>query len=53
VSADFHPLHVLNAILEVNVGVAGDNWAEAYLTQVAGHNEALLGFNAKLKEIVH
>jgi len=50
---DFSPVHVLNAILDVDVGVVGDNLANAYLTEVGGHNEALLGFNAKLKEIVH
>jgi len=35
----------------VDVGVAGDKLTEAYLTQVAGHNVALLCFNAKLKDI--
>jgi len=32
--------------------VAGDNFAEAYVTEVAGHNEGLLSFNAKLKECI-
>jgi len=43
---------VLNAIFDGDVGVAGDNLAEAYLSEVAGRNEVLLGFNAKFKKIV-
>ena len=51
-SEDFNLLHVLNAIFEVD-GVAGNNLVKAFLSEVAGHNEALLGSNAKLDEIVH
>jgi len=53
VSENFNPLHVLTAIFEVDVGVAGDNLAKAFVSEVAGHNEALLGSNGKLEEIVH
>jgi len=52
-ASDFNPLHVLNAIFEVDVGVAGDNLAKAFMSEVAGHNEVLLGSDAKLDEIVH
>jgi len=47
----FNPLHGLCAMLEVDV--AGDNLAKAFLTELAGHNEALLCFIAMLKKIVH
>jgi len=50
---DFNPLHVLCAIFEVDVGVAGDNLAETFVSEVAGHNEDLLGLNGMLKDIVH
>jgi len=37
----------------MDVGVAGDDLSLAFLTELDGHNEALLGFIAMLKEIVH